>query len=149
MPLSFSKIFTIGLMVLFSALGFYGSMFTSYFHGFFDAVKTCIYSPSAEECILDMSHCPSSSPRPFTGIPLIDGEIGLLLEFFAQGVKGGAQGFDLNAFLTFTYMAAQFGGAWSLIALEGLRFRSSGTLLSWLVFLLGRWYALWMCIAET
>ena len=136
-------------MVLFSALGFYGSMFTAYFHGFFDAVKTCIHSPSAEECILDMSHCPFSSPKAFTGIPVIDGEIGLLLEFFAQGVKSGAQGFDLNAFLTFTYMAAQFGGAWSLIALEGLRLRSSGTLLSWLVSLGRRCRTVCMCIAET
>ena len=128
---SFGMILTIALMASFALAGLYGSMITAHLHGFFDAVKACVRDPSPDACVLDMTHSPYSSPRPYTGVPFVDGEIALLLEFFAQGVRGSEEGraVDLDALLAFTYMCAQFGGAWYLIAMEGLRRGSSGTVL--------------------
>lgn len=128
---SLGKTLTIALMAACALVGVYGSFITSLLHGLFDAIKACITDRSPETCVLDMSHSPYSSPKPYTGVRFIDAEIALLLEFFAQGVKGQASGdkLDLDAVLTFTYMCAQFGGAWYLMALEGLRRGSEGTLL--------------------
>lgn len=128
---SLGKILTIGLMAACASAGAYGSFGTALLHGLLDAVKACVADPSLEACILDMSHSPYTSPKPYTGLPLIDREIALLLEFFAQGVKGNTDGDgpDLQAVLGFLYMATQFGGAWYLLAMEGLRRGSQGTVL--------------------
>ena len=128
---SLGMIFTIVLMAICALAGAYGSLITAFLHGFLDAIKICVADPSLETCVLDMSHSPYTSPKRYTGIPFIDAEIALLLEFFAQGVKGQTGGgkLDLDAALAFTYMCAQFGGAWYLMALEGLRQGSEGTIL--------------------
>lgn len=128
---SSGKILTIALMAACGLAGAYGSFGTALLHGFLDIIKACVADQSPEACALDMSHSPNASPKPYTGVPLIDGEIALLIEFFAQGVKGQVSGdnLDLGAVLGFTYMAAQFGGAWFLVALEGLRRGSQGSVL--------------------
>jgi hypothetical protein len=109
-------------------LGGYASMFTSHSHGFFDALRVC--NTGAEACILDMT---DSVSRPITGIESVDAAVNLLLEFFSQGLRKNheVKGMDLEALIAFVYLAAQFGGAWYIIALEGLRFGNKGTILSW------------------
>ncbi|KAI3576285.1 hypothetical protein IWW34DRAFT_745995 [Fusarium oxysporum f. sp. albedinis] len=115
-------------------LGGYASMGTSYRHGFFDAVRDCITNAKSPDgsslCPLDMS---DSISRKLTGYQAVDEPVMLLLEFFAQGLKKHpeSKGMDLEALLAFVYLAAQFCGAWYLIALEGLRFGNRGTILSW------------------
>ncbi|KAH7129849.1 hypothetical protein B0J13DRAFT_588109 [Dactylonectria estremocensis] len=115
-------------------LGGYASIFTSYQHGFFDAVRICIAdnsSLSGEPCILDMSD--SIASFTITGIASVDSLIRVLLEFFSQGLRSNpdAKGIDVEALLAFGYLAAQFGGAWYVMALEGLRLGNRGTILSW------------------
>jgi hypothetical protein len=111
-------------------LGGYASMFTSHWHGFFDALRVC--NAGAEKCILDMT---DSVSRPIAGFETLDSMLNLLLEFFSQGLRKSPEvkGVDLEALIAFVYLAAQFGGAWFLIALEGLRFGNKGTILSWCV----------------
>ncbi|OBS22952.1 hypothetical protein FPOA_09273 [Fusarium poae] len=84
----------------------------------------------AKKCILDMT---DSVSRPITGFESVDGAVNLLLEFFSQGLRKNphVRGMDLEALLAFVYLAAQFGGAWYIIALEGLRFGNKGTSLGW------------------
>jgi hypothetical protein len=74
-----------------------------------------------------------SVTRSITGIPQIDDLVNVLLEFFSQGLRSNpnVKGIDLEALLAFVYLAAQFGGAWYIIALEGLRLGNQGTILSW------------------
>ncbi|KAG5659841.1 hypothetical protein KAF25_002400 [Fusarium avenaceum] len=124
--------FIIALVLSCALLGGYASMGTSHMHGFFDALKVCITdrSSSTNLCPLDMS---DSIARSITGHETVDSLINLLLEFFANGLKKhpDSKGMDLEALLAFVYLAAQFGGAWYLIALEGLRFGNRGTILSW------------------
>ncbi|VUC25658.1 unnamed protein product [Clonostachys rosea] len=115
-------------------LGGYASMFTAYQHGFFDALRICTSDRSllsSEPCVLDMSG--SISPVSITGVTPVDSLIHVLLEFFSQGLRSdpGAQGIDLEALLAFGYLATQFGAAWYLMALEGLRLGNRGTILSW------------------
>ncbi|KAH6986515.1 hypothetical protein BKA56DRAFT_479769 [Ilyonectria sp. MPI-CAGE-AT-0026] len=116
-------------------VGGYASMFMSYHHGFFDALRVCtsdISVLSPEPCVLDMSGSPPVR-KGFTGIAAVDSLINLLLEFFVQGLRShpDATGLDLEALLAFGYLATQFGGAWYLISLEGLRIGNQGTILSW------------------
>ncbi|KAJ4138611.1 hypothetical protein NW768_002461 [Fusarium equiseti] len=118
----------VGLILGCALLGGYTSMFTSHQHGFFDAIRVC--NAGAESCVLDMS---DSVSRSITGLEQVDALINLLLEFFSQGLRKSpdAEGMDLEALVAFVYLAAQFGGAWYLIALEGLRFGNKATILSW------------------
>ncbi|KAM0231337.1 hypothetical protein ACHAP5_011102 [Fusarium lateritium] len=122
----------IALILSCALLGGYASMATSHIHGLFDTLKICIADQplSTNSCILDMS---GSISRSITGYQPVDSLINLLLEFFSQGLKKdpNSKGMDLEALLAFVYLAAQFGGAWYLIALEGLRFGNRGTILSW------------------
>ncbi|CAF3546811.1 unnamed protein product [Fusarium graminearum] len=118
----------ISLILGCALLGGYASMFTSHSHGFFDTLRVC--NTGAEACILNMT---DSVSRPITGIESVDAAMNLLLEFFSQGLQKNPdiKGMDLEALLAFVYLAAQFGGAWYIIALEGLRFGNKGTILSW------------------
>ncbi|KAH6879520.1 hypothetical protein B0T10DRAFT_582956 [Thelonectria olida] len=125
----------VALILSCALLGGYASMFTSYHHGMLNALRVCTSdSPSSRgECVLDMSHSPASVRTHYTHIPTIDSLIDLLLEFFAQGLKSqpNVENVDVEAFLAFTYMAAQFGGAWYLMTLEGFRMANAGTILTW------------------
>ncbi|CAH0052248.1 unnamed protein product [Clonostachys solani] len=117
-------------------LGGYASVFTTYQHGFFDALRICTSDSSLlspEPCVLDMSGSISSFSKTITGVAPVDSLIYVLLEFFSQGLRNdpGAKGIDLEALLAFGYLSAQFGGAWYLVALEGLRLGNRGTILSW------------------
>lgn len=105
-------------------------MFTSYRYGYFDALWVCVSSIPNGKCVLDMSNAVT---RTMTGIVLIDDLINILLEFFSQGLRSNPEvkGVDLEALLAFVYLAAQFGGAWYIITLEGLRHGNRGTILSW------------------
>jgi len=120
----------VGLILGCALLGGYTSMFTSHLHGFFDAIRVC--NTGAKSCVLDMT---DSVSRRLTGFEQVDSMINLLLEFFSQGLRKSpdAESMDLEALVAFVYLAAQFGGAWYLIALEGLRFGNKGTILSWYV----------------
>lgn len=115
-------------------------MFTSYRYGYFDALRACVSSVPNELCVLDMS---DSMTRSITGLSAVDDLINILLEFFSQGLRSdpNIEGIDLEALLAFVYLAAQFAGAWYIIALEGLRQRNRGTILSWLVPTLSDGYA--------
>ncbi|UPK96286.1 hypothetical protein LCI18_007221 [Fusarium solani-melongenae] len=129
-----SKI-TLCLLLGCALLGGYGSMFTSYHHGFFDALSVCIAEPTSpsRQCVLDMSDSVGSLSNRYTGIIHIDSLIQVLLEFFSQGLRSdpNLNGIDMEALLAFGYLAAQFGAAWYLMALEGLRVGNRGTILSW------------------
>ncbi|RBR21872.1 uncharacterized protein FIESC28_04715 [Fusarium coffeatum] len=118
----------VGLILGCALLGGYTSMFTSYKHGFFDAIRVC--NAGEKACVLDMT---DSVSRRITGSEQVVAMINLLLEFFSQGLRKSpdAEGMDLEALVAFVYLAAQFGGAWYLVALEGLRFGNRGTILSW------------------
>jgi hypothetical protein len=120
----------IGLIAGFALLGGYASLWTTYHYGYLDALRNCVSSRPHGECILDMS---DSSKQRITGVDAIDDLINTLLEFFSQGLRSNPdlEGIDLEALLAFVYLAAQFGGAWYLIALEGLRKGNKGTILSW------------------
>ena len=116
-------------------------MFTSYHHGFFDALSVCIAEPTSpsRQCVLDMSDSVGSLSNRYTGIIRIDSLIQVLLEFFSQGLRSDPDlnGIDMEALLAFGYLAAQFGAAWYLMALEGLRVGNQGTILSWYVLKMG------------
>ena len=120
----------VGLIVGCAFLGGYASMWTCYIYGYLDALRNCVSSLPDGECILDMSE---SSIKRITGVEAVDDLINILLEFFSQGLRSNpdVKGIDLEALLAFVYLAAQFGGAWYLIALEGLRQGNKGTILSW------------------
>jgi hypothetical protein len=120
----------IGLTAGCALLGGYASMWTSYRYGYLDALRNCVSSLPHGECILDMSN---AFIQRITGVDAIDDLINILLEFFSQGLRSNPdlEGIDLEALLAFVYLAAQFGGAWYLIALEGLRKGNKGTILSW------------------
>ncbi|KAI1842445.1 hypothetical protein JX266_011340 [Neoarthrinium moseri] len=120
------------LIVSCALVGGYGGMFLSFHHGFFDALRICV-SASLEDrgnCVLNV---PDAAFIPsYTKVPAIDSRLAILFEFFAQGLtsRGGDDGLDYEAILAMGYLAAQFGGAWYLLALEGLRKSSSGTVLT-------------------
>jgi hypothetical protein len=120
----------VGLIAGCTLLGGYASMWTSYHYGYLDALRNCVSSLPHGECILDMS---DAFVQSITGVNAIDDLINILLEFFSQGLRSNPdlEGIDLEALLAFVYLAAQFGGAWYLIALEGLRQGNKGTVLSW------------------
>ena len=120
----------VGLIAGCALLGVYASMWTSYCYGYLDALHNCVSSLPDGECILDMS---DSSIQRITGVDAVDDLINILLEFFSQGLRSNPdiKGIDLEALLAFVYLAAQFGGAWYLIALEGLRRGNERTALSW------------------
>lgn len=117
------------ILILFCGLvGGYAAMFVAYRDGFFHAVKMCVTARSlpgfpSEQCDLDMSHSPGVLRNSLTGIEPVDSLGRVLLEFFAQGLRKGPgiDGIDLQSLLTVVYVGAQFGGAWLLMALEGLR----------------------------
>lgn len=120
----------IGLIAGCALLGGYASMWTSYRYGYLDALRNCVSSLPHGECVLDMS---DAFIQRITGVDAIDDLINILLEFFSQGLGSNPdlKGIDLEALLAFVYLAAQFGGAWYLIALEGLRRGNKRTILSW------------------
>ncbi|KAK9791696.1 hypothetical protein SCARD494_07485 [Seiridium cardinale] len=127
-----SKLLSITLILSCALLGGYASIFLSFHHGFFDALRICTssVSTSKRECTLNMphvAHIPS-----YTKIPSIDSRLAILFEFFAQGLmsQGSDNGLDVQAILAMSYLAAQFGGAWYLLVLEGLRKGNAGTVLS-------------------
>ncbi|KAF5003171.1 hypothetical protein FDECE_10239 [Fusarium decemcellulare] len=126
---------TICLILSCALLGGYASIFTSYYHGFFDAVRVCVAESASfsGRCVLDMSDSVASFSTRHTGIAQVDSLIQVLLEFFSQGLRSDPAmgGVDIEALLAFGYLAAQFGAAWYLMALEGLRLGSRGTILSW------------------
>lgn len=117
----------VALILSCALLGGYASLFTSIRDGFLEALRICT---SSADCILSaphLSHIPS-----YTSIPAVDSTLAILFEFFAQGITtDSTHGVDHEALLAVSYMAAQFGGAWYLLALEGLRRGSRGTILSW------------------
>jgi hypothetical protein len=119
-------------------VGGYAGMFTARRDGFFDAVKACITPDKASgatplKCLLDMSHAQGiTHTGPFTHIEPIDSLLGVLLEFFAQGLKSDPDrdGIHLESLLAGSYTVTQFGAAWMLMAMEGLRKGNLGTVLS-------------------
>jgi len=123
----------ISLVLGCALLGGYASMYTSFRHGYFDALRACTAQAPPfrdEPCVLDMS---DSITKSLTGVPAIDDPINMLFEFFSQGLRKNpdVKGLDLEALLAFVYLAMQFGGAWFIIALEGMRLGNKGTILSW------------------
>ncbi|KAM5369006.1 hypothetical protein ACJZ2D_009209 [Fusarium nematophilum] len=117
-------------------VGGYAGLFTSYNHGFFEAIRVCISESgtwTAEQCVLDMPGSRGSLSKSYTGIASVDSLINVLLEFFAQGLRShpNSKGLDTEALLAFGYLATQFGGVWFLMALEGLRLGNRGNILSW------------------
>ena len=64
--------------------------------------------------------------RIYTGIPRLDRQLVLLTVFFWKVVDGSMPGASLQAFL----MIGQFGGAYGLMILEGLRTGNRGRAVS-------------------
>jgi hypothetical protein len=128
--MSASKLIAIVCIVLCGALGGYASIFRAIHYGFFDALRTCTSAVDAvrEQCILPRAtHIPA-----YTSTHSMDSRLAVLFEFFAQGLtyKPGAAESKLAALLTLGYLAAQLGGAWYLIVLEGMRKGNAGGILS-------------------
>ncbi|CAG9975072.1 unnamed protein product [Clonostachys byssicola] len=117
------------LLLSCALLGGYGAMYTSFREGFFDALRECVY-PSATKPSQCKLHVPHASQMPkFTGVPFIDENFALLVEFFQQGLPrmnpGGVESFeDIVATLCWT---SQYGAIWTMISLEGLRKGNQGT----------------------
>jgi hypothetical protein len=116
-------------------LGGYASMGLAYRHGFLDAVGDCIRIANGSalpstKCVLLRAH--EYHRTGYTGIRHVDGYFAVLLEFFAFGLASGAGPgeTDVEGLLASTYMATLFCGAWFLMAMEGLRKRNAGGLLS-------------------
>ncbi|KAG9258420.1 uncharacterized protein F5Z01DRAFT_196043 [Emericellopsis atlantica] len=125
---------TIAIVLILSCalVGGYGGMYLAVRHGFFDAVKICTTKKSMwlkPRCVLARSG-PTYRPA-YTGIPAIDDALGLLLEFFAVSIVNYGQDIDWQGVVTMSYMAAQFGGLWSLMSLEGLRKKNRRTVFSY------------------
>jgi hypothetical protein len=142
-----------------AVLGGYASIVTSIRHGFIDALRTCTFptyfppssssssssssffffiteslsssSSSKSKCILDLPY--AFALPSYTGIGAIDARIAVLLEFFSQGLvrKPGTDGADWEALATVGYLSAQFGGAWALMVMEGLRRGNGNSVLRW------------------
>lgn len=124
-----TKIVPVILLSLCALLGGYASIYTSTRDGFIDALKSCTSPP--KECILDaprLAQVPS-----YTTITAVDSVLAVVFEFFSQGLSRRGDGGSLEALLAVTYLAVQFGGAWYLMALEGLRRGNVRTMLSWWV----------------
>ena len=127
------KAATITLILSCALVGGYGGLYLAVKHGFYDAVKICTTKKSMSmwlkpRCILAKSG-PSYRPN-YIGIPAIDDPVALILEFFAVSIVNYGQDVDWQGVVTMSYMAAQFGGLWTLLALEGLRTRNRGTIFS-------------------
>jgi hypothetical protein len=124
-----SRAIAITLILSCALVGGYGGLYLAVRHGFFNAVKICTNKKSMflkPRCILARSGQPY---RPnFTGIPAIDDAVALLLEFFAVSIVNYGEDIDWQGVVTMLYMAAQFGGLWTLMALEGLRKKNRRTI---------------------
>lgn len=124
------KRLTICCVVLSAILEGYTGIFLSFYHGWFNALENCTspLSSRKDKCILEM--VPINGPPAFTTIRFIDSRLAVLLEFFAQGLihQGGKS--NSPAVLAMIYLAAQFGAAWYLLVLEGMRRGNRGTILS-------------------
>ena len=122
------------ILILSCALvGGYGGMYTSVRDGFMEDLRICTTTAHsgthvAGKCIL---HVPDIAYIPaYTGVPAIDSRVAVLLEHFAQGMTNDDGAAPFETMLSAGYLAAHYGGAWCLMALEGLRRRNAGTLLS-------------------
>lgn len=132
---SASSLIAIVLILSCGLVGGYATMGLAYQHGFMDAVADCLRvahgsaSPSTE-CILIRSH--EYHRTQYTGIAAVDNLFCVLLEFFHFGLTSQAEPgkIDYEALLSSVYMATLFCGAWYLMAMEGLRKRNAGTILS-------------------
>ncbi|KAM0664393.1 hypothetical protein ACQRIU_006975 [Beauveria bassiana] len=139
-----SSSLAIALILSCALVGGYTSIFTSVNHGFIDVLRTCIsptYShPSSSsfltaasteaKCVLELRY--AAALPSYTGVGAIDSRIAILLEFFSQGlVKRPGTGVDWEALATVAYLSAQFGGAWALMVIEGMRRGNQKSVLQW------------------
>lgn len=99
----------------------------AYRDGFFDSLRSCI---EGDKCILLRSH--ATIKHSYTGVAKADNLIAVLLEFFAMGLTSatGPGKIDWEAILTMMYMAAPFGGLWTLMVMEGKRRKNAGSILT-------------------
>jgi len=64
--------------------------------------------------------------RHYTGIAPVDRQLVILVTFFAHAVDGSSAGFS-------SWGMTQFGAAWCVMVMEGLRAGNKGKLISWYV----------------
>lgn len=61
--------------------------------------------------------------RKYTGIAAVDKQLVILVTFFARAVDGSTSGFA-------SWAMSQFGAAWYVMVLEGLRLGNQGRIVS-------------------
>lgn len=64
--------------------------------------------------------------RVYTGVGAVDHQLTVLAVFFWEVVDGGMPNASLHAF----HLAGQFGAAWTIVVLEGLRKGNRGKIIS-------------------
>lgn len=130
-----SRSIAVVLILSCALLGGYASLGLVAQSGFMKAVGECVRisygraGPDAK-CLVNRAH--EFSRMNLTGVYELDHPFALLVEFFALGAANqNTDGRpDVQALVTSGYMATLFFGAWYLMALEGLRKRNRGGLLS-------------------
>lgn len=98
----------------------------AYRDGIFDALRSCV---EGNKCKLLRSH--TTINHSYTGFEKVDNLVALLLEFFAMGLTSATapNEVDWEALLAMMYMAAPFGGLWTLMVMEGKRRKNIGSIL--------------------
>lgn len=106
-----------------SLLGLYGTWTLGFSNGLFSSIVALLEDPEAllpgtDELLL----------RRYTGIAWIDGQLGILVCFFAPVLDAG---WGREALVLFSvYGLGQFGGVWTLMVLESLRLGNRGLAVS-------------------
>lgn len=119
-----SRNIAITLIISCALVGGYAGMYLSYTSGFFQAIGHCTSHASGRPCVLPI---PESRRLVYTNIPFVDERIAVLIEFFAFGLNGPN---SVAMTLASAYLVGQFGVAWYIMALEGLRKGNASTALA-------------------
>ena len=118
--MSVPRVLALVALPILSYLGYYNTFHTAGLNGTGKLLSSVLKSgeearfPGTDESLL----------RTYTGVAQIDEVITMLVAFFAHTVDGSVLWFG-------RFGAGQFGAAWGLMVMEGLRAGNRGRLVSW------------------